>query len=69
MIELNKIYCENCLDTLSKMDDNSIDCCVTSPPYYGLRSYLPDVVVLKDDVPDWVLEEIKGLGIKPFDIK
>lgn len=49
MIELNKIYCENCLTTLSKMDDNSIDCCVTSPPYYGLRDYgHPDQIGLEE---------------------
>lgn len=33
MIELNKIYNEDCLQTLSRMDDNSIDLVVTSPPY------------------------------------
>ena len=30
---LNKIYNENCLDTLSKMEDKSVDLVVTSPPY------------------------------------
>jgi modification methylase len=33
MIELNKIYNESCLDTLSKIKDNSINLIVTSPPY------------------------------------
>jgi len=33
MIELNKVYFESCLDTLNKMDDNSVDCVITSPPY------------------------------------
>ena len=28
--------------TLQTLPRNSIQCCVTSPPYYGLRSYLPD---------------------------
>lgn len=32
-MELNKIYNEDCMETLSKMDDNSIDLVVTSPPY------------------------------------
>jgi DNA modification methylase len=27
------------LDVLRGMPDTSIDCCVTSPPYYGLRDY------------------------------
>ena len=26
-------------DNIKKLDDNSIDCVVTSPPYWGLRDY------------------------------
>lgn len=33
MVELDKIYCEDCLETLSKMEDNSVDLIITSPPY------------------------------------
>ena len=32
-IQYNKIYNESCLDTLSKIKDQSIDCVITSPPY------------------------------------
>lgn len=32
-MELNKIYNEDCLVTMSRMQDNSIDLIVTSPPY------------------------------------
>ena len=39
MIELNRIYNENCLDTMKRMDDNFIDLTVTSPPYDNLRTY------------------------------
>jgi len=39
MIELNQIYNQNCLTGLKNLPDNSIDCCVTSPPYWGLRDY------------------------------
>lgn len=38
-MNLNHIYNENCLTGLKNLADNSIDCCVTSPPYYGLRDY------------------------------
>lgn len=38
-LEINRFYNENCLDTMGWMEDNSIDCVVTSPPYYGLRDY------------------------------
>jgi len=32
----------DCLQVLQSLPENSVQCCVTSPPYYGLRSYLPD---------------------------
>lgn len=35
----NKIYQGDCLEVLKTFPDNSIDCCVTSPPYWGLRAY------------------------------
>ena len=38
-MEVNKIYNENCLETMAKMPDNFIDLTVTSPPYDGLRTY------------------------------
>jgi len=39
MLKVNHIYQGNCLDILKTFPDNCIDCVVTSPPYYGLRSY------------------------------
>lgn len=39
MIELNKIYNENCLDTMKRMPDGFVDLTVTSPPYDNLRTY------------------------------
>ena len=39
MIELNRIYNENCLDTMAKMSDNMVDLVVTSPPYDGMKDY------------------------------
>ena len=38
-MELNQIYNEDCLETMTRMDDESVDCCITSPPYWGLRDY------------------------------
>jgi DNA modification methylase len=38
-LELNKIYNEDCLDTMRRMEDNFIDLTVTSPPYDNLRTY------------------------------
>jgi DNA modification methylase len=39
MIELNKIYHGNCLDLFKWLDNESIDCVITSPPYWQLRDY------------------------------
>jgi DNA modification methylase len=38
-IELNKIYNEDCIQTMNRMPDNFIDLTVTSPPYDNLRTY------------------------------
>jgi len=39
----NQIFNESCLDTMSRMEDNSIDLVVTSPPYDNLRTYNSDI--------------------------
>lgn len=36
---LNKIINGNSLEVLKTIPDNSINCCITSPPYWGLRDY------------------------------
>ena len=35
----NKIICGDALEVLKTLDNESIDSCITSPPYYGLRDY------------------------------
>jgi site-specific DNA-methyltransferase (adenine-specific) len=42
-MEVNKIYNEDCLDTMKKMPDEFIDLTVTSPPYDNLRAYKDEV--------------------------
>lgn len=37
--ENDRIYCGDALDVLKTLPDNFVNCCVTSPPYYGLRDY------------------------------
>lgn len=38
-MKTNHIYIENCLDTMSRFEDEVIDLTVTSPPYDNLREY------------------------------
>lgn len=39
MLKVNKIYQGDVLEILKTFPDESIHCCVTSPPYWGLRDY------------------------------
>ena len=39
MLELNKIYCGDCLQVMQDIPDKSIDMVLTSPPYDNLRDY------------------------------
>ena len=41
-LELNKVYQGNSLDVLKTFPDESLDMCITSPPYWGLRDYGTD---------------------------
>ena len=38
-MQVNKIYQGNNIDILRSFEDGSVNCCITSPPYYGLRDY------------------------------
>jgi site-specific DNA-methyltransferase (cytosine-N4-specific) len=58
----------DCLTELKKLPDESVNCCLTSPPYWALRCYLPDEVKIKDNLPEKNKKEIEKeltlLGIK-----
>jgi len=44
-------------ERLAELPDASIDCVITSPPYYGLRDYgMPGQLGLEPDVLGWVAE-------------
>lgn len=51
-METNIIYNKDCLAGLRKLPANSVDCCVTSPPYYGLRDYGNDGQIGLEDTPE-----------------
>ena len=36
---MNKIITGNAIEVLKELPDCSVDCCITSPPYLGLRDY------------------------------
>jgi len=35
----NRIICGDCLELMKQLPDGCVHCCVTSPPYFGLRDY------------------------------
>ena len=58
MLELNKIYLGNCIDVLKTFPDKSINCCITSPPYYGLRDYGVDGQIGNEETPEEYIENL-----------
>lgn len=42
----------DCLESLRQMPDQSVHCCVTSPPYFGLRDYGVDGQIGLEPTPD-----------------
>lgn len=52
MIELNKIFLEDCRQTIARMPDDFLDCIVTSPPYWRKQRYDG----LADDALGWEAE-------------
>ena len=74
MITINQ---GDALSVLRTLSDQSINCCVTSPPYFGLRDYRVDGQMGLEATPDEyvrgmveVFREVKrvlrGLCLLPF---
>ena len=54
----NKIFNEDCLQGLKSLPDNSVDCCVTSPPYYALRDYGVDGQIGLEETPEEYIRKL-----------
>lgn len=52
------IYCGDSLTVLKGMADESVDMCVTSPPYYGLRDYGEDGQIGLEDTPEQFIKKL-----------
>ena len=50
-IQLDHIYTGDCLEVLRTLPDESVHCCVTSPPYYALRDYGMDEQIGRETSP------------------
>ncbi|MFU5867448.1 DNA-methyltransferase [Pseudomonas aeruginosa] len=55
MTQSHEIRVGDCLDALRAMPDQSFHCCVTSPPYFGLRDYgMPGQIGLEQTPAEFV---------------
>ena len=50
-METDRILCGDALEMLRTLPDNSVHCCVTSPPYYALRDYGMDGQIGREERP------------------
>lgn len=57
-MEINKVYLGDSLEVLKGFPDESIDCCVTSPPYYGLRDYGVVGQIGLEESPEQYIEKL-----------
>jgi len=48
----------NCLDKLKELPDQSINTCITSPPYWGLRNYGDDKQLGLEDTPEEYVDNL-----------
>jgi len=46
------IQCGDCVELMRKMVSESVNCCVTSPPYFGLRDYGNDGQIGLESTPE-----------------
>jgi DNA modification methylase len=56
-----KVYQGDVVNVLSKFDDESFNCCITSPPYYWLRDYGNDKQIGKEETVEGYVEAINNV--------
>lgn len=54
----NKIINSDCLEGLKTLPDAFVDCCVTSPPYFGLRDYGHEGQIGMEETPEAFVQRL-----------
>jgi len=49
---MNKIFQGDCIEGMRTLPDKSVNCCVTSPPYFGLRDYGHEGQIGLEETPE-----------------
>lgn len=57
-MEFNRILQGDSLEVLKTLPDNIIDCCITSPPYYGLRDYGVEGQIGLEETPEKYIQKL-----------
>lgn len=63
---LNRIFNEDCLDGMKRIPDGVIDCCITSPPYYGLRDYGCSGQIGLEQTPEEYIDRLVAVFMEVF---
>lgn len=58
MSMIDTVFNEDCLTGLKNLPDESIDCCVTSPPYFGLRDYGTAEQIGLEETPEMFVDKL-----------
>lgn len=57
-IFLNKVHNTDCSEGLAWLPDNSVDCVITSPPYFDLRDYHSEGQIGLENTPEEYVEKL-----------
>lgn len=57
-MQTNVIYNCDCLEGLCNLPSDSVDCCVTSPPYFNLRDYGVANQIGLEDTPEQYIQKL-----------
>jgi DNA modification methylase len=60
-MEANRILCGDAVAMLKTLPDKSVDCCITSPPYYGLRDYGAEGQIGVEQTPDEYISRLSDV--------
>jgi len=58
---VNCIINDDCFAALKKLPSESVNCCVTSPPYYGLRDYGIEGQIGREKTPEKYIKKLTGI--------
>ena len=65
-VRSNIIINNDCLTALKDLPDKSVDCCVTSPPYYGLRDYGVEGQIGREATPEQYVERLVEVFVQLY---